>query len=373
MLYPQGDHFKYLFRRLLKSAKTDPFESEGLLLVTPEEEYVLCSFPGCVDPKRQISTLQFEALMGQKEWQIILDNLQLEELCSARFMHWSQLIVDVHTHVKFWVTSQVKNVENYLYAKLGAIIRFLDYGLLDLKPGGSHCVIDALHTAIHQGGEVIALLSEHDYYHSGHQPWIRHRFKKLAIIERWLTEVIKLLLIQGAIDAADPDIVDNFCDHARQHNARTLRVWMKVMRACTEDHPQLSRLKMNIVVSENHSKTIQSDELEEQESDRQWETEDTEGAGSELDTEEDWETEEEWEEGHMLETVVDREHTDARNPQMNDEECPECHRDLEDYDEGYWAHVYPRVIGSNIDATSPGHSENTLRRLARYAREFISR
>lgn len=187
MIYPQGDHFNFLFSRLLKSAKTDPFESEGLLLVPPlEEEYVIYSFPGCVNPDKQISTLHFVSLMGQKEWQIILDHVQLGELCNARFMHWSQLIQDVHDHVEFWVTSQVKNVENYLYAKLGAIRRFLDYGLLDLKPGGSHCVTKALHTAIHQGGEVIALLSEHDYYDSGHQPWIRHRFKKLVIIERWL-------------------------------------------------------------------------------------------------------------------------------------------------------------------------------------------
>lgn len=57
--------------------------------------------------------------------------------------------------------------------------RLLDNGLLDLKPGGSHCVIDALNTTIHQGAAVIALLTEHM------QP---------SIPETWLTEVIKLLL-----------------------------------------------------------------------------------------------------------------------------------------------------------------------------------
>ena len=357
VISPQEDHFKFLLTRLLESSKTDPFDSEALMLVTPLGQYQLYRFPGCVSPKYEISILQFETLLNQREWQITWHHQQLEELCSARLLYFSQQIEDVQGHVLLWVTDRAEDLEWYLYAKLGAITRLLNYPLLDLKPGGSHCVIGALHTAIHQGGEVIALLSEHDCYHDGHQPWIRDRFKKLVIVEKWLTEVIKLLLIQKAIDVVDLDIMNELCQHARNHNARTLCVWMRAMRVCAEDHPQFSRFKMNIAISETHSETTQSDEQEEQESDRQWETEDSEGAGSESDVEEVWETEEEWEEGYMLETVVERKHNDEKNPQINGEECPQCHNVLDDYDERYWPHVYSRLIGSDTNTASPGHSK----------------
>jgi len=367
MISSQGDRFRFLLSKLLTSAKTDPFcGRDAFVVVPPEGKYQLYDFPGVVHEGEdaQVSTLQLESLMGQKEWQITLAPPQLNELCSARWLCGSKNIRNVRIHVSFWVTSQAEDVKYYLDTKLGLIRRFLDYGLLYLEPEGHHCVITALHTAIHQGGEVIALLSEHDYYGSGHQPWIRHRFKKLVLIERWLTEVIKLLLTHGVTHVTDPEIMNSLCHHARRHNARTLRAWMKALRACTEDHLRVFTLEMNTVLSENDGKTARSDEPEEQDTDRQWETEDTEGEESE------WETEEEWEEGYMLDMAMDREHSDARNPQISDEERLEG---LEDYDEIYWEHVYARIIGSNMDPVPPGHSESKLWRLARYARGYISR
>ena len=351
------------------SAKTDPFcGSDAYVVVAPNGGYRLYDFPGAVAPDEheEISTLQLELLMGQKEWQITWAQTQLHELSSARWLYWSEHIQHVRTHVSFWVTSQAEDVKKYLYTKLGLIRRLLDYGLLYLEPGGNHCVIEALHTAIHQGGEVIALLTEHKYYDSGQEPWIRHRFRKLVVIERWLTEVIELLLTSGATHIADSEVVDSLCRHAQRHNARTLCAWIKALRACTEDRPRPSRQEMDTVVSETDGKTARSDDPEEQDTDKQWETEDTEGEGSE------WETEEEQEEGYMFERAVDRECFDARKPQISNEERHTCYNGLQDYDETYWKHVYPHIIGSNMDTISPGHRESWLWRLARYAGDFIA-
>ena len=199
------------------------------------------------------------SFLSQKEWQITLDRDQLNEMWSASALHWSHGCIQyVRVHVRFWVISSAEQVEKYLYSRLNVISRFLEYDLLDLKPGGSHCVIKALHKAIHQGGEVIILLSEHKYRQTGQQPWIHHRFKKLVITERWLSKTIKLLLSQGISDVAYPYFFHGLSLHAQNHNARTLCVWMKVMRACAEDHPR----RVSIADSKNHSTNTKSDGLQ---------------------------------------------------------------------------------------------------------------
>lgn len=325
---------------------------------------------------------QLEWLLCQQEWRITWSQYQLRELCSARWRHDSETVRDVRTHVRFWVTSQANDVENYLDKKLWLVRRFLDCGLL---PAPGNCIQADLHTAIHEGGKVIALLSEHEYYDSGQQPWIRHRFKKLVLVERWLTNIIKHLLAYGVTCIGDPVDVDSLCRLAQRHNARTLHAWTKALRTYTEDHPLLARLQMSTEVFGDRHSITRSDDIEEQDTDSGWGTEESDGKGSE------WDTEEEWEEGHILKTAVEKDRCDVRNPQISDEErrtyrkvwedypkkCWHCREayDIEyreGYDEEYWEHVYPRIVDSKMDNVSLGHSESKIRRLAKYAGEFIA-
>ena len=366
MISMYTDCLEYLFHRMVKSAKNDPYcSSHALFGVRPEGNYELHNFPG--DPyanEETISELQLEWFLRQQEWPIIWDPCQLDILCSARWPYLSKEISDVRAHVSFWVTGQANDVKDYLDKKLNLTKRFLDCDLLYPEP--RDCILTALQTAIHEGGEVIALLSEHEYYGSGHQPWIRHRFKKLVLIEAWLTKIFKLLIRYRVSYLAEPKIMSGFCDRAQSHNARTLHAWTKALRACIKDHSQLSALETDIILPGGGSNTVRSNEIETQDADKEWETEDTASETS------DWETEEEWEEGHMLETAVERDRRDAKNPQLSDPGRHTCCKEMNDYDEEYWRHVYPRIIGSRMDQASPGHSKSRLRRLARYARDFVT-
>ena len=368
MVSMYNDHLEFLFKKLLTTVKSDPFgDSHTCIGVAHCGEYELYEFPG--EPRAchlgvKISELQLACFQRSQEWPIVWAPNQLEVLCSARWNHFSKEICDVRTHVAFWVTSQAQEVEAYLTTKSNFIQRFLDSGALHPKPRDS--LISALHTTIRQGGEVIGLLSEHQYYGTGQLPWIRHRLKKLVLLERWLTEVFKQLLTYGATWLDDTEVVSSLCSHAQDRNARTLNAWMKALGASTRDRFQSSGPGMHTTPSEENGHSAQILKVEGQDADEEWETDGSKTEGSE------WETEEEWEEGYMLKTAVNRDCYDAKNPQISDQDRHTCDGELVDYDEAYWERVYSRILDSKIDSHPQGHSESKLQRLARYGRDFIA-
>lgn len=364
------DHFRYLFNKLLKSAKADPFSlSDALVKINHSGEHILWHFPGCdiYGPYRTTSPSELGLLMEQKEWEITWDRDQLDHLCSPTQFPPLESIEEVRADVSFWVTAASDQIERYLDTKLDLIKRFLSLGILSLTPGASHCVIEALHNTIHEGGEVIALLSEHSYGSRGKQPWIRQRFKKLVLIRTWLIEVFKALLSSGSeYIAASPYVMDMLCEHAQRHNARTLSAWMESLRALSDDQNQRNTPEVEPRDSGDENRMTAGNEGSVENTDEGWETEDTESRVS------DWETEEEWEEGYWLQTAIDREDHDERNPQIKDEDRHTCGNYSMDYDEGYWQHIYPRILGPGIDPVSKAPSEGKLRRLAGYARDFLA-
>lgn len=367
----QEDHFNFILLKLLVSAKTDPFDgSDAFVEVSLKGEYTLLKFPGRTWPDETISKLQLELIMAQKEWQVTWNPWQLSELCSARWQHKSENVASLRCHVAFWVTGRAEDIQNYLYAKLDLLRKFLEHGLPQSEPELNRGVIYALHTAIHQGGEVIALLTEHTYGSCDRQPWIRHRFKKIVLIEKWLTETMLLLMTNNVPQVADPEVIDGLCQHAQRHNARTLCAWMKVLRACKKNYERGSgagsRSGMDTFVSAADGAPAECDNAEEPNTDEEWETEDSDLESS------GWETEEEMEEGYRFETAIDRDHYDAKNPDLDDQRRHTCDGAFDDYDEDYWEHVYPRIIRSSMDAPSQKVEEGTLHRLRRYVRRFLS-
>ena len=227
----------YFLHKLLKHTKTDPFSgSKALFNVAPHKGYYLLKFPGLdsdvFDPDPyNISLCHIDVLLGQTEWPLTWDSQQLQLLSRAQH-HSRKGVSDFRHHIAFWVTSQAEDVSRYLCTKLGLLEKIINHATLDLK--AEHSVVEALHGAIYEGGEVIAILTRTLYCScfQGRKPWVRHQFKKLVIIEKWMTEIFRLLLTKGSAHVADAEVLEELYQHARQRNARTLGAWTKALEAC---------------------------------------------------------------------------------------------------------------------------------------------
>jgi hypothetical protein len=129
---------------------------------------------------------------------------------------------------------------------------------------------------------------------------------------------------------------------ALRHNARTARVWFKVVGHLDQGNHSPGGNKKSLVTARSNRDEFNFtgglNSSQDHESD--WETE-----GSQ-DRESDWGTEEEWEEGFMLNAAVDLLDVDCRNPHLSDPERCTSSSDMKikDYEESYWEHVYSRVI-----------------------------
>jgi hypothetical protein len=353
----------YFLHKLLKHAKTDPFSgSEALLDVAPYKGSSILSFPGLhgdMISEYNISLRQIDVLLGQTEWPLTWDSQQLQILSSARY-HSFEEVSGIRHHIAFWVTSQAEDVNRYLRTKLDLLEKIIVHGTLDLK--AEHSVVQALHKTIHDGGEVIAILTQHLHCNCfpGRKPWIRHQFKKLVIIEKWLTELFRLLLMKGSAHVANAVVLDRLCQHARRHNARTLGAWTKALKACGRDHARDTG-------SVDNATSVDDATSDQTGAHSEWETE---NSGSDDDSE--WETEEELDEGQLFQLVKDRHCTDAANPDLKGKSRHTCDVTLHEYDEEYWSHLYLCIMESRLDPVSEKEQEGIAERLTRYARNFIA-
>ena len=328
----EDDYMNYLLSKLLNRAITDPFSvSEALLAVAPYKGFQLLNFPGVYvcDDYDNISLRQLDLLLCQTEWPLTWDSRQLELLSSARY-HSRRDVSEIRHHVAFWITSQAEDVSGYLYTKLDLIEKITNHGTLDL--GAKHSVVRALHKAIHEGGEVIEILTRHLHCSCfpGRKPWIRHRFKKLVIIEKWLTELFHLLLTKGSAHVTDAVVLEELCQHARKHNARTLCAWTKALKACAHEHTQDIGSADNMASSSDNTVSVEDANSDNTAVDLEWETE-----NSHSDDTSEWETEDELDEGLLFEFVKDRYCIDATNSDLKGKSRYTCDVALLEYDEEY--------------------------------------
>ncbi|KAI9667543.1 MAG: hypothetical protein M1821_000359 [Bathelium mastoideum] len=210
-----------------------------------------------------------------------------------------------HSHLVFLLEKLVKSSYTDPFCNLQALVSTRPGSIED---GGANYV------------EVIALLTEHEYCGTSQKPWIRHRFKKLTCVERWLTEVFELLLRVSFNSAADPMAVERVCNHTQRHNTRTLCLLTKALEICTKDYSKEPGQNKIYVATDSNGFIPGEEDISSQE-----EIEDAESERS------GWATEEEWEEGYMLEAAVGKRHSGATNGQLSEEEHEEnC--TFKDYD-----------------------------------------
>jgi hypothetical protein len=359
----EDDYMNYLFSKLLSRAKTDPFSgSEALLDVAPYEGFHIFNFPGLNSDSNygyKLSLRQIDVLLGQTEWPLTWDSQQLQILSSARY-HSFEEVSGIRHHIAFWVTSQAEDISRYLYTKLDLLEKIISHGTLALK--AEHAVVKALYGAIHEGGWVITILTRHLYCSCfpGRKPWIRHRFKKLVIIEKWLTEIFRLLLTKVSAHVANAVVLEEMYQFARAHNARTLGAWTKALKACGHDHARDTG-------SVDNATSVDDATSDQTGAHSEWETD---NSGS--DDGSDWETEEELDEGQLFQLVKDRHCTDATNPDLKGKSRHTCDVALHEYDEEYWSHLYPHIMESFSDPVLEEEQEGITGRLTRYASNFIA-
>jgi hypothetical protein len=367
-LFSEDDYINYLLNKLLNRAITDPFPgSEALLAVVPYEGFQILNFPGVdLGDNPNIPPRQLDLLLGQTEWPITWDSHQLVLLSSASYYLLND-VSKIRHHIAFWIISQAEEISKYLYTKLDLIEKIMDHGTLDL--GAEHSVVLALHTAIHEGGEVIAILTRHLHCSCfpGRKPWIRHRFKKLIIIEKWLTELFRLLLTKGSAHVTDAVILEELCQHAQKHNARTLCAWTKALKACAQEQARDVGSADNTASSLVHAASVEDATSDKIDANSEWETE-----NSDSDHDSEWETEEELDEGQLFERVKDRHCIDATNPDLEGKSRHTCDVVLHEYDEEYWSHLYPCIMDSNLDPVLEKDQEGIAQRLTKYARGFMT-
>lgn len=303
----------YFLNKLLNHAKTDPFSgTEALLTVAPYKGSQILNFPGVYfhELNQNISLRQMDLLLSQTEWPLAWGSHQLDILSSAKY-YPCRKAPNIRHHIAFWITSQAEDVSKYLHTKLDLVEKIIDHGTLDL--GAEHSVVQALHVAIHEGGEVVAILTRHQYCSSfpGYQTWIRHRSKKLMIIEKWLTELFCLLLTKGSAYVTDAVVLEELYQHARKHNARTLGAWTKALKACAHDHARDTVSVNSMADSSDNAASVDDAASDKTGAHSEWETE---NSGSDDDSE--WETEEEMDEGQLGQSVKDKHCVDATNPDL---------------------------------------------------------
>lgn len=354
-----ADRLDYFFQKLLTVAKTDPFSAgEVLVTITPYRGLKFLRFSGMfASIYHGPGPHQLDLLIKQTEWPLNWCCWQLDDLTSARYLHLSENIADVRENIAFWVTAHAKDVIPYLGSKASLAKRLLDHSQLDLA--AEHSVVRALHTTIHEGGGVIDILTRHLYCNCfpGRQPWIRHRFKKLVLIESWLRNIFYLLLTKGYRQVANQEHLDGLCQHAQQHGARTLCMWTKALKLSAAY--RFRHRGMESTEDDNKSR-----DTRETESESDWESD-----YSQVDDNSDWETEEELHEGRLFGTARDRGEFDT-NPDLDGRS--RLSGNLSEYDEEYWSHLYNYYIGSKVGNPPEKPKESMVRQLTRYAQEFLS-
>lgn len=399
------DQFQHLLDTLLMNTKSDPFGCRDALVCVLEDKqeegkYQLETFPG-VNSYTSYGPVKFtglKSLIRQDRWQISWDSRLLWDLSTTMPLGSLDTDEEVRNHVSFWVTMEAAVIEVYLDAKLNLLVELLRHNRI-INFENSCQIYHCIHNAIHQGAETIALLSEHDYNGSG-PPWLRHRFKKLILVEAFMLKALKGLLVYGYKQLAYLETLNDLSQHALRHNTRTFFVWKKALSEAsselqTSGYPRNSFEKFSAEIESSVHKTklkvdrmnqgkpsksrsVEADgnmlkasgSMVERDSgnhdDSDWETEDSEYAESA------WETEEEWEEGYSLDTAVDLVPLDDTNRQMSDSERhTRCEKHY-DYDEEYWSHVYGRIKDSNMDPISSEPKEGKLRMIGRIAATFLS-
>ncbi|OQV00828.1 hypothetical protein CLAIMM_06275 [Cladophialophora immunda] len=356
------DKFSFLLDKLLLEAKTDPFSSNNPLLP--------CYHPTPV-----------EVLIRQKEWRLQWTPLQFLALFDFGLIHD---LIDVpsptRSFVEFWTVTPDAAIEAYLQAKLSVVQIFLAHDTFPVQKFTS-LGEEAIQRLIHHGGDVIALLSEHD--DDGNDPPCLHRVRKLVLVSTFMITALGLLLEFWCPYLATKDQHDEISLHAQQHNMRTINIWRKALeKACGNAQDAQSNKPPS-----NHDTGISGcasverrDEVNSFDEDG-WETEASDGPTS------GWETEEEWEEGYLLDTAVDigdRNATTTLPARLK--RCTRCRvasncaaiwedRDTAglnlpfplrlatdrgfqingravprfDYDEDYWQHVYARFGSEESD------------------------
>jgi cytidylate kinase len=301
---------------------------------------------------------QLDLLITQMEWPLGWSALQLDELTSARSFFWSKNTIYVRGHIAFWVTAHDEQVKFYLDTKLSLAQRLLDHCQFDLT--AKHSVVLALNRTIHEGGRVIDILTRHLYCNCfpGRQPWIRHRFKKLVLIQSWLTDVFCLLLTKGYRQVAKQEHMDELRQHAQQQNARTLRIWTKAVKRSVANR----FLHRGMDSSEDDNDSVDARETE---SESDWESD-----YLQADDDSDWETEEEIDDGQPFGTARDRDGYDTTNPDLDGR--PRYSGNLYEYDEEYWSHLYNHCVGSKVHISPEKPKKSIGQKLTRYAQEFLS-
>ncbi|KAI1123642.1 hypothetical protein F5Y10DRAFT_285899 [Nemania abortiva] len=354
---PELDHkledvFPYAINTFLNRAKTDPFaDQEAYVVIDRYGDYR--GHPGA-QPEFNIHPEALKHLIHQDEWPLPWSPTQINGLCDLRTLGDS-----VEDYVKFWVTCPADQVNVALGARLD---------LLRLLVKNNKALPDKLHyheanEIIHRGGEVISLLTEHEY-HDGTTPWVRHRFKKLILVRNCMLNILRLLLqLQPPIPTYE-NFINYVSEHAQRHNLRTLHIW----------HTALKEAGYGLPKEGNHAVVTGLDDQDtgsahESSCGGEWETDYSSEAES------NWETEEEWEEGPMLASARDINRRDEENTQQKRPTGCTCQGAERDYDEWYWSHVYSRIAwygSTNSDGSQPPQEEGAINRLARAACSIAS-
>ncbi|KAK7409277.1 hypothetical protein QQX98_008517 [Neonectria punicea] len=341
------------------SAKCDPFASrDALMLVGQDGRLFGDEFPGLSKFWVSFTHVGLKSILRQETWPLSWSLHQPQAASNLGLLAFHGSVEDF---VCFWVTSTAKEVGTYLHGKSGLLQTFLSYNTVSSTNDWS--MLEAIDEVIHSGAEIIALLSEHEYYGTGEPPWLRHRFKKQVMVTRYMIEILTLLFeaIPRQTFLDDNSVLDEFTQHAQRHNARTLCAWKQalvgVTRGSSEDETDVWDQEP---LPADEGNGVNSKDRDGWETENSRESHDLE-----------WETEEEYEEGFMLDTAVDKDHWDDANRQISRPRGSNGGYHA-DYDEEYWSHIYDLIEQSNLDQGVPNHSEGALRRIAKATRNFLS-
>ncbi|KAK3997219.1 hypothetical protein QBC44DRAFT_399064 [Cladorrhinum sp. PSN332] len=302
------DRLCFLYEKLLSSAQVDPFATkEALVHFNKFGQFFLLQFPGVVDHGGwnfyPISQRGLEYLIKQQEWELMWHESQLYTLCDpwhfirsiSRNGFYSPTCDNADKYSKinfsFWVVKPVEKVEELLDAKLYFLKCLLDYRQLHIAPGGRHGFTVAIHYLLQSSRVVIGILLVR-YSKAGERPWIRHRFRKLALVRRWLVSTFQMLLEKG-FKYISSTWLNHVGKHALEQHSRIYSAWIEAVGKVFPEFRDDS--------ASPKGGSQKSGESVDGESQEQWETEgesETEENGDVL-SDIGWETEEDWEETSM--------------------------------------------------------------------------
>lgn len=363
------DQFSFILRKLLQSAKTDPFcKSNALVTVRGDGTCHIVDFPGKVNPgdTERISQCQLNLLMTQDEWQISWHQLQLDELSSLRFTRAMEDASDTETDLRFWVTSNAETVALYMDAKLELLRNFLDQNLPHIAGKTADSVEIASCIAIDDTEEILSILTGHSYPCCGRQPWIRHRRLKLELVEKWATATLKLLITNNIAPLTDLDTVDELHRYAQEYDLRTLHIVQDVLRACVNEASGMSGSSIPDCFTNNCNLLNGND------GSRQPHTRDIRNAEPTCCGTQDLDARQEVQAHCVLDFSRSPASHKMRKPAVEDTQCATCCESLQNYDEQYWSGLV--CFPKDTDSTDhlQVHTKATLWKLGRLVGDFIS-